>query len=487
MARDRVLCASAERLTAWVRSGRAIGIEAEFAADEQGCTGLAAYLGQHSDCDFTVLVDFADEEFELQEIPAVRGRNRRALVARRLEQIHFGSPLRMAVACGRRRDGRRDERVLFAALPQAPALTRWLEVLERADAAVASVASMAQLAERLSPLPAQALPHRLVVTTTRTGLRQTFIENGRLRLSRLTPAVAEAELPSLCAAEAERLRQYLAGRVLADDALLPVTVLAEARQLEHFRAECADTDRLRFECIDLDDELTRAGTTALPPAAGAEALLVHLSMRQRPAEQFASPSMRRSFLLRRAERVLHRAAATALAVGLLTGGLQWAEARRMEDASGALSTLVAADTRRYEQRLLTLPPLPVPAQRLHATLDAYDNLLRRSPQPTATYRLLGDALVAFPQVFVERLDWKLDDGDRVELELNGSLPPSLAGDPRGQLGVVEGLKHRLEATPSVGVRILTTPFDTDPAKPLAGNAAAAQRPKFSLRVVLPAS
>lgn len=487
MARHRVLCASAERLTAWVRSGRALRIDAGFAADEQGCTGFAAYLSQHPDCDFTVLADFADEEFELQDIPAVRGGDRRTLVARKLEQIHFGSSFRTAVACGRRRDGRRDERILFAALPQAPALARWLQLLERADVAVAGIASMAQLAEWLPSLRAQPTPHRLVVTTTRAGLRQTFVENGRLRLSRLTPSADEAALPAACAAEVERLRQYLAGRTLADDAVLPVTVLGEARQLERIQSECPDTGQLRFDYIDLRDECARAGAPNLPSAAGAEALCVHLLMRQRPTEQFAPPSVRRGFILRRAERTLHRAAAASLAVGLLTGGLQWVEAGQVGDASALLAARVAADTRRYEERLGALPPLPVPAERLRAVLDGYDELRRRSPPPTAAYRLLGDALVEFPQVFVERLDWKLEAGEGVELELTGSLPPAVAGDPRGQLDVVEKLRQRLEATPAAGVRILTSPFDTDPGKPLASNATAAQRPKFSLRIALPAS
>lgn len=486
MARDRVLCASAERLTVWVRNGRTLRIDAEFAVDEQGCTGFEAYLSQHPDRNFTVLADFADEEFEIQEIPAVRGRDRRALVARKLEQVHFGSPLRAAVACGRRRDGRRDERILFAALPQAPALTRWLQLLERADVAVAGIASMAQLAERLPSLRARPTPH-LVVTMTRAGLRQTFIESGRLRLSRLTPSADDAALPAACAAEVERLRQYLAGRVLADDAVLPVTVLAEARQLERFQAECANPGQLRFDCIDLRDECARAGAGALPPAAGAEALFVHLLMQRRPTEQFAPPSVRRSFILRRAERTLHRAAAASLAVGLLTGGLQWVEAGQVSDASTLLAARVAADTGRYEERLETLPPLPVPAERLRAVLDGYDELLRRSPQPTAAYRLLGNALVEFPQVFVERLDWKLEAAESVDLELTGSLPPAAVGDPRGQLDVVEKLRQRLEATPTVGVRILTSPFDTDPGKPLASNATAAARPKFSLRIALPAS
>lgn len=486
MARERVLCASAERLAVWMRSDFTLRVEAEFAADENGFAGFAAYLAQHPDRDFTILADLADEEFELQEIPAVRGRDRRALLARKLEQIHFGSPLRTAVACGRRHDGRRDERVLFAALPQAPALARWLQLLEHADATVAGIASMAQLVERLPSLRAQATPHRLVVTATPAGLRQTFVENGRLRLSRLTPSVAGVELPAVCAAEAERLRQYLAGRVLADDAALRVTILAESRQLERIRAECTDTDQLRFDYIDLGDECVRAGVPELACAARTEALFVRLLTRQRPAEQFAPPSVRHSFVVRRAERGLHRAAAAALAVGLLTGGLQWLDARRLNDASGALSALVAADTRRYEERLQALPPLPVPAERLRTMLDGYDDLLRRSPRPATAYRLLGNALAEVPQVFVERLDWKLGDAGRVEFELNGSLPPAVADDPRGQLDIVGKLKQRLKAASAADVRIVTSPFDTDPGKPLARNTLT-QRPKFSLRIALPAS
>lgn len=487
MTPDRILCASAERLTAWVRSGRALRIEAEFAAGDAGCAGFTGYLSQRPDDDFLVLADLADEEFELQEIPAVRGRDRRALVARKLEQLHFGTPLTSAIACGRRTDGRRDERVLFAALPQTAAMVRWLQVIERADAAVAGIASMAQMIERLPSLRAHASPHRLVVTATKAGLRQTFLENGRLRLSRLTPAVPEAELPTACAAEAERFRQYLAGRVLADAAVLPVTIVADVRHLEHFRTECANGGRLRFEHIDLGEESSRAGARDVPSGARAEALFVHLLMQRRPAEQFAPPALLHRHVLRRAERSLRRAAALSLAAGLLTGGLQWVEARQQQETNGTLAALVAADNHRHEMRLQALPPLPVPVERLRTMLDRYESLQRQSPQPAAAYRLLGNALTEFPQVFVERLDWKLDAGDQVEIELKASLPPGLAGDPRGQLAVMEGLKRRLEITPHAAVRILTAPFDADPGKPLASAGAnAAQRPRFALRIALPA-
>lgn len=488
MARGCILLASAGRIAAWLRRGGSVGIDAEFVADDQGFAAFAGYLAQHRNFDFTMLADLADEEFESQDLPPLRGRDRRTLVARKLEQIHAGSPLRAAIACGRRRDGRRDERVLFAALPQPPALTRWLQALEDADAALAGVVSAAQLIERLPSLRAQALPYRLVVTATRAGLRQTLLENGRLRLSRLTPASADADLPKTCAAEASRLRQYLVGRALADDAVLPVAVLAESRQAESYRAACAEAGRLRVDLIDAGDECRRLGVRLEAPLpVRTEALFVELLARRRPAQQFAPASFRRDFMLRRAERALGRAALLSLCAGVAVGALQWSQARQLHAANAASAALVAADARRYEARLQALPPLPVPAARLDAVLERYEQLQRQSPQPAAAYRLLGEALDEFPQVFVERLDWKLDDGKSAELELHASLPPTLAGDLRGQLAVVDGLKRRLEAA-SVGVQILRPPFDADPAQPLASKTVVSrQRPAFSLRLLLPAS
>ncbi len=480
-ARQRLLTATADRLTAWSRRGRTLDVIAEFAADEAGFVAFEAYVLRHLACDFALLADVADEEFELHEIPPVRGRHRRALIARKLDQAHAETPLKAAIGCGHAAEGRRDERLLFAALVPPPAMTRWLHILERSKAAIEGLHLLAQLVERLPTVLALPLQHRVVVTVTRAGLRQTVLENGRLRFSRLTPIASEADAPAACAAELVRLKRYLAGHMPASATEIPVTILASRRARDRYRESCSAVEGVCVECLDLREESSRAGLRQAPSGFATEALFLQLMMQQRHAEQLAPPSLRQHYAVRRMERVLHGGAIAVFAAGLAVGGLGWTEATTMRERGAVLAADLEAETRRYQARLGALPDLPLKAAELRAVIDRHEDLQRRSPRPADSFRLIGGALADFPQVHVERLDWALDTEHRAVVELHATLSPVLAADPRTQLAIVNEFVRRLEAGAAARVQILAAPFDADPAKPLPGDATA-RRPKLSLRI-----
>jgi len=486
MARQRLLTATADRLTTWSRCGATFGIVAEFAADEAGFVMFEAYVLRHLACDFLLLADVADEEFELQELPPVRGSDRRALIARKLEQVHAGKPLKAAIACGRAASGRREERVLFAALVPPTALARWLHILERTRASVERVHLVAQAVEHLPCVRARPAPCRIVVTTTHAGLRQTVLEDGRLRFSRLTPIEHEALAPTACATELPALMRYVAGHMAAPAAEIPVTIVAAARSKDHYRACCAAVEGAVFEYVDLREESSKAGLRQAPSGAATEALFLRLTLRQRQAEQLAPASVRRHYAIRRVERALYGAASTVFAAGLAIGGLGWTDASMVREADLRLTAAAEADARNYQAQLAALPRLPLPASQLREVLDRYDALQRRSPRPADSYRLIGGALAAFPQVHLEALNWSLDTEHRPTVELHATLSPVLAADPRTQLALVDRLVRQFEAGGATRVQMLAVPFDTDPTKPLPGDASP-QRPKLSVRITWPNS
>lgn len=451
-------------------------------ASAEDVDAFEAYLRQRAHCDFHMLADLADEEFEFEDIPAVRGRDRRSLIERKLGQIHFGTPLKTAISCGRHKDGRRDERMLFAAFTRPQIIAPWLDALQRTDAAIDGIVSMAQLA---SSLPAASSGHscRVMVTATKAGLRQTFLENGGLRFSRLAPGVSRADAPVVCAAEAGKLRQYLGGRLLADDAELCVTIVAERSEIERYRAHCADSAGLRFEYADLDEAARRAGLQDRT-STGIEALFVHLLMRRRPAEQFAPAAMRQAFVVRRANRTIRRAGWFFLALGSTVGALQLSEASGQREERTTLAALVEVEAAQRRTRLQALPATPLPPARLRAVIGRYDELARRSPGPAASCRLLADALAGFPQIALERLEWRLDAAaGQAVLDIHASLPAALAAEPRAQLAAVADFTQRLQAMPAVRVQTLSPPFNADPGKALTSKTLlTAERPTFSLRL-----
>jgi hypothetical protein len=486
MAVRRVLYVDARGLTAWLDHGGAMHAEATFAA---AGSDFAGYLEQRRDSHFYLLADVADEEFRVDDIPHVGRRDRRAIVERRLAQAHFATPLTAVLSCGRLREGRRDERLLLAALNDG-ALLPWLDALERAQAALAGVFTTAQLAGALPSACRREMPHLLVTTRTRAGLRQTFLERGRLRFSRLTPLAEDADAASACAAEATRLRQYMVGRSLAEGNRLTVLVLADPVDMPAYRTACRDTADLQFECVALADEAERAGLKGTERVAS-EALFAHVLLRNTPEAQFAGEDRRRSWRCVRADGISRRVAGGLLTASVLFAALAAAEGYRLRQDSTSVRADVAVHARRHTERMQSLPASPLPPERLRALVNRYDELTRASSGPAPAYRRLGAALADFPQIAVDRLEWRRADQSESEFagfaqfDLHASLPAQMAGDIRGQLAVAEALADRLRAEPAVRVRTITRPFDAAPDKALKSDAVGtAAPPRFVLRTLV---
>lgn len=510
MVARRILFLDAAGLTAslW-RSGR-IEAEDEFAPDTPGIEAFDAYLRARRGSLYHLLAEVADEGFHPEDIPAVRGRDRIALIKRKLAQYYYGTPLTVALAQGRLKEGRRDERMVFAALTRPQQFEPWLDALRRAEAALAGVFSVPQAIAALAAPLGHAHRRFLLITLSRGGLRQTFFDAGRLRFSRLTllPSGTVAEASRACATETAKIHRYLIGhRLLVDDTPLPVLVLAHPSEAAAFRAHNPDSPELRFEYPDLAAAAAHCGLKTPLPGSRADALFAHLLLRATPRAQFAHADSRRYFHLRQFRFAVNGAGLALLAACLLFAGKQLFDSRRLDESTARMRIQNEEYRRKYQATLDALPPLPLPADQLRAVVGRYEDLLKVSPGPEPSLLRLSHALNRVAAVELDRLDWAViahgDDAATARrsgkpaparpadaasayaiVDLHGRLPPAMAGDRRGQLGIIDGLADQLRADAAVQVHILSRPFDVAPGKALKSGdgAGAAAAPKFTLRL-----
>ena len=135
------------------------------------------------------------QEQHADEVPRVAGRDRRALIRRRIEQrfreaeFSIATPLSATATTGRR--AARPQAtvpVLLSALRGSVALNPWLPALREAERQIVSMVSPALMAPRVTK---RIRPHDsgLLATLGPDGLRQTVIVGGRLRFSRIATAL----------------------------------------------------------------------------------------------------------------------------------------------------------------------------------------------------------------------------------------------------------------------------------------------------------
>jgi hypothetical protein len=506
MAAKRIFLLDGPVLTAhhW-NSGR-IKFEGEFSSEPAGLEALAGYLKKHKASLFFVLADIAEEGFQLEDLPYVQGPDRTALLQRRLSQYYYNTPLATTISLGRAKDGRRDEKVLFAALTRVETFTPWLDTLREAQSILAGVYSLPLVLTGFAPLLLNDSGPVLFVSLTRGGVRQTFFDKGKLHFSRLSQLATRGldEVGRTCAADSAKIFQYLvAQRQVPRGVPLHTVVLANAGQMPDLKEFCRDTNDLSFEFIDLAAAARKLGLKDLPADSNADNLFIHCLATKTPPQQFAPAADRRFHKLWQIRFALTSAAWVILTGCLMYAGKTGLNVYEMRDTAAATQAATAADTQRYKSILEGLPKVSVTPENLRQLTGRIDALLKRSPDAEPLLVYLSLALNENPRVELSRLDWKIaeriDGGDKTAavqgnasgwmvVEIQAQLPLGLVSDRRAQIDLIEGFAARLRDK-QTDVRVLGRPFDIESDKPLksASDKGGAQTdvPVFSLRIARP--
>lgn len=494
--------------------------EARFPPDAAGIAAFREYLGRNARGVFCLVADVADEAFHVEDIPFVHGEDHREIVRRKLAQHFRGSPLTMAISRGRLKEGRRDERLLLVGLTKPAQFEPWLSALREAGCRLEGVFSLPQLVAglvapgtQLAPKSAPATRNatELVISIGRAGIRQTFFEEGQLRLSRLTPLAGDGseDIAATSAVEIGKMAQYLAAQRLIDrDAPLRTLVLVPPGQIEAFQTHCRDTAEVRVELVDIV-ALGKSLGMALPPRdCHADNLFLHLLARHRPAQQFAPDANRRSFKIGRLRSAIHAGAAAILLACLFLAGERMLAWQGLRADSEALRSDIDLASRRHRSLLDALPKTPLSTEELRALTDRHASLLRRGEALLPSLGLVSRALDHAPAIELTRLDWRLvneyrdeaadgkpagdsrptvpavGDHGHLVIDMEARLPVAMTNDHRAQLRIVDDLAAALSSR-DVQVRVLALPFETESGKVLRSSDTnmSPVAPRFSLRLV----
>lgn len=426
-------------------------LEGEFAATEAGIEAFAHYAHAHRRSTFRLVTDLADESYHFEILPQLRGADRRVLLARKRTQSLPPTPFATTVPAGPA--GGRQENVLHIGITRAALLEPWLAALNTAQVALASAHCAAQSAPRLFK-PSEA--PTLILTRTRAGLRQMFLQGRYLRFSRLTPLPAAGPLTlDDWLSEAEKTRQYLI-RERALDHGTPLILKLVGEGLQPQAPRFASFDISTFAPADLARPL---GLTRLPAALAVESLLLWALQKTPPREQLAPATARRHHQLAKTRRQVYAASVVAaLAAGVFIAD-RAVDTERLHDATHALPPLAALAP--------TEAPAGLPA--LREITRAHDNLARRSLGPVPLLTALSRELDTHPAIELDALEWALvTSGTRTVIEriqFTGHLSQTLA-DPRAQLEAVSQFTRSLSDTARLEVSITRLPIDIAPDKTL---------------------
>ncbi len=388
-------------LDAWNMHGRTLARSAEFGAG--GDRDFAAWLArQPARQRYRLLVDLAEEGFEIEDIPRVRGADRRALLARRLAH-HFPDPsLATASSLGRAPASPHLERVLLHGLTRPGLLAPWLAALCSAAARLEAVIPAAALLGWLAPPALRERGSFLLVNFGRSGTRLSHFDCARLRFSRLAggtggrEGAGTADWPT----EVVRTRNYVAAQAgRPAGAELAVIVLARDTAV-------GNTEIAGLRCADPAGLWRLPAST--PPAAEADLTPTLLRALARAPLRIGWPAGEStgSVASQRWRLAIPAVGGAFFAGCLAIAATRWATVDTLTQEGAERERALHAARREIAQLELKHAALPLPPQALIDVVAALDHEHSASIDPADILRAVASRLESLPALQLDRLSWR---------------------------------------------------------------------------------
>lgn len=491
----RLLYLNGHQLSAYHWQAGVLIAEGSFDAGNVGSLPFAGYLAQHSKSIFSILANVSEEGFHIETIPFLRGGDRRAIIARKLGQLFFNVSLSASLSLGHQKSRRKDERILLAAFTNHELFAPWLAAMANAEVALAGIYSLPLLGPLLLKKLGVARDPCLLLSIQDQSIRQSYLENGELHFSRLTPLTNSSigGIAQTFASEAAKLQQYLVSqRLIGRQQPLVAYLLAHANTRKAIESSCIDSDTLVFAILDIEESARLCGLKALPENTHCEPLFLNLLATDPPRSQFADDELRHNYHLWLLRAVLRGTAAVLLLGCLLLSGKLLVDTQRLKQEVEVLQAETALASRRYADIVKTFPPIPTTNEALRQVIDRYLELERNSTSPDALYREISRALEDVPAVELDAIDWQVSDAlasrpasasdspnsgpapaASESAVVRGTVRLGADSNPRQILAVFNRLVDALKSNSKLLVEVQQQPFDVESGKSLKGGSAAA--------------
>ena len=522
MAEKRLLYLTAQRLQAYSWKAGKLLAGGTFEMGDQGVTEFARYVGTSPKSLYYVVADVIEEDFFQENIPYVRGKDRRMLIGRKIAQRYRDTSLALALSLGTQEGARREDRILYSSFTNTQPFQAWLAALRTNEAKLVGFYSLALIAplvaKRLKPAAARCI----IVSLQNGGMRQSYVEHGKIRFSRLgraDPTDPHAAAES-CAAESNRILLYLINLNILprESGPLDVVALAPAAHREAYQAAWGDNPRLKLNLIDLESACRTVGLKSAPPEMLGERLFLHVLAGAQPGEQYASDALRRFYHLWRARLALLSGGAAICAFSLLLSGVRLVDLHGITSETEKERQQETSVRGEYDRLQANFPKTPLPREVLKSAVGTASAILRQTVFPDRLFVEISQALAVVPQIELDKLDWEITSNPRARAAAGPAKPaapapaaaePSAApaqgeanryyevaditarinavkaSDYRGVGAVVEQFVQALRQRPGLEVIGTRTPLDTLSEKAVTGDVGEQERdevPNFTVTV-----
>lgn len=522
-AKKLILCANNHSLTAGIWHGTKLQNYAVFNNHDQDYTAFSEYLTQQPNINIYLIVDAVEEDYRLESLPHTAGRARVEIIERKLNQFNRSSVFRAAHFINRSTDKRKDDNFLFVALSNADSLQGWLDAIQANQSPLVGVYLLPMISQVVVRQMKLMAPHILLCEQLPSGFRQTYLHNGRLRMSRLVPMVniKANQLAYFYLVEVEKTRLYLMSQRLINSETALQMVLPAFDNSHHEIAKSISQDQgLECKTVDILAYAKNIRIDASLVKDNPELLHMQLLANGHVPDNLAPATYSKIHNLNKTRRILQVATMAIVIIGVLFAGFYLWQGKVQKNQLRAIAAQTAQQQYLYNEVAQNFPAAPIASTELKVAAELLQVIKKNSQTPAQFMQILSGACEYLPEITLNRIRWVRSATDDIKDEASSdsaTLNPSgqavvvntnsdptnllqigfvnaeikgFSGDYRAALNTVSQFVSKLRENPAVDhVTILQEPVNVSSLANLQGSTtdeSATERPPaaFKLKIVL---
>jgi uncharacterized membrane protein len=426
-----ILCVTNSSLTAGFWHGTKLQTYAVFSNTSQDHTRFSEYLAQYTDINIYLIADAVEEDYRLESLPHTTGGARREILERKLNQFNRSNLYRAAHFINRANDKRKDDNFLFVALSNADFLQGWMDVIQASHAPLVGVYLLPMISQVVVRQMELMAPHILLCERLSSGLRQTYLHNGRLRMSRLVPMkdVKANQLAYFYLVEIDKTRMYLMSqRLIAGETPLQMVLPAVDGTHDEIAKSISQDQGLECKAVNILAYAKNVNISADLVQAHPELLHMQLLANGHVPDNLAPVTLSKIHGLNNVRRKINIATASIATLGVILATYFGWQGAQQKDQLQSIAAQTQQQQQQYEQVAKNFPIAPIASTELKIAADLAQTIKNNNQTPRQLMQVLSSAFENSPEISLNRLRW-VQTSDREFKDEEGAA----AGQAQAQL------------------------------------------------------
>ncbi len=405
-----ILCANAKQLVVGVWHADQLQHSERFLNTTEGHAAFKQFLESHADTKVLLISNAVEEDYRVESLPHTTGTAKKELISRKLDQFYRGINYRTAHFIMREKDKRKDDRYLFLALNNDDFLQDWMRIIEETESQLVGVYVLPMLSRFLVKEFNITAPHILLCEMLSSGLRQTYLHNGRLRMSRLIPNVPtdSKQLSYFYSVETQKTRLYLMSkRLIARDTVLNVQ-LASIQNNRFQSVQDSFQHEADFECEVMPLGSLIQSQQLSPTAVNKIPELLHMQLLASgiQVDNLAPEALTKAFRLRRVSTLI-KTITLILAISAVLFSLWFLyQSLQLQNEIKNVQQATKLEQLKYKTVAADFPTTKLTAIDLKKAVEINESLVTLPKSPRTLMLVLSDALLQIPAVQLNSLYWQ---------------------------------------------------------------------------------